>query len=112
MPSDSERRKWVRHPAGHQILCELVLAAVVKVVPRAVHNVSAGGCRLSLDLDVSVGAEGVARFTDRAERFYCQPAFRVVYCYEAPNRDYIMGLAFRQGLAPGELQRLKRLAPP
>jgi hypothetical protein len=112
MPFDSERHKWGRQPADPQILCELVLAGKLKVVPRAVHNVSAGGCRLSLDLDVSVGAEGVARFTDRAGQFYCQRAFRVVYCYEAPNRDYIMGLAFRQGLAPGELQRLKRLAPP
>ena len=112
MPSDSERRKWVRHPAGHQILCELVLAAVVKVVPRAVHNVSAGGCRLSLDLDVSVGAEGVARFTDRAERFYCQWAFRVVYCYEQPGRGYVLGTAFQQDLAPDQLERLRRLAPP
>jgi hypothetical protein len=112
MPSDSERRKWVRHPVGPQILCELVVAAVVKVVPRAVHNVSAGGCRLSLDLDVSVGAEGVARFTDRAERFYCQRAFRVVYCHEAPSRDFVTGLAFQRNLAPDELARLKRLAPP
>jgi hypothetical protein len=112
MPPEPERRAWHRHRAAPDLRCELVLGDILKVVPQAIHNLSAGGFRLALDLRVPPGLEGVARFTDRAERYYCQRGFRVVYCYEAPGRGYVLGAAFRRDLTPDELARLKGLAPP
>jgi PilZ domain len=112
MPPELERRAWDRHPADPQVRCELVLADTLKLVPQAIHNLSAGGFRLALDLLVPARLEGIARFTDQADRFYCQRGFRVMYCYEEPGRSYVLGAAFRRDLTPDELERLKRLAPP
>jgi PilZ domain-containing protein len=112
MPPEPERRQWGPYPADPLVRCELVLAGTVKLVPQAVHNLSAGGLRLALDVFVPAGLEGVARFTDPGERFYCRREFRVAYCREEPGRGYVLGAAFRRDLAPDELERLKRLTPP
>jgi hypothetical protein len=107
MNPDADRRQSPRQPADPQIGCELILGDTLKLESHAVHNLSAGGFRLPVDVLVPAGMEGVACFTDRAERFYCQLGFRVVYCSEQPGRGYVLGGAFRRALTPDELARLR-----
>ena len=112
MNPNADRRQSPRYPADPEVRCELVLGEALKLESQAIHNLSAGGFRLATDLLMPVGLEGVACFTDRAGQLYCQPGFRVVYCYEQPGRGYVLGAAFRRDLTPDELARLKGLAPP
>jgi hypothetical protein len=112
MDLDRDRRQSRRQPANPQVRCELVLGDALKLKPEAIHSLSAGGFRLAVDLRVPAGMEGIARFTGRADRFYCQRGFRVVFCYEEPGRGYVLGAAFRRPLTPDELERLRGLAHP
>jgi hypothetical protein len=107
MEPEPDRRQSPRHPAGPPVHCAIVLGCALKFEPRAVENVSTGGFRLATDLLMPVGLEGVACFTDRAGQLYCQPGFRVVYCYEQPGRGYVLGAAFHRDLTPDELERLR-----
>jgi PilZ domain len=108
---DRDRRQSPRQPADPQVRCELVLGDTVKIGPCAVHNISAGGFRLIVDLLVPADLRGVARFTVLIDQFYCQLSFRVVYCYEVPGAGYVLGAAFLRILTPDELERLWRDHP-
>jgi hypothetical protein len=111
MPARAERRKWRRHPADPQTVCDLLIDGAVECRALAVCNLSQGGARLRVGRRVAPGDTLRLFLHHEGRRVSCIGPARVLYAVGEPGGAYVVGLAFHRELSAAEVAGLKGSMP-
>src|SRR5260370_39657632 len=103
MPSLTDRRKWVRHPACPQTTCDLLIAGAFLVTALRVRDVAEGGAGLVVDVPIPIGQALTVQLHNPATRVFVQWPARVVYCLPAVGGGFALGTALSYELGYGDV---------
>jgi hypothetical protein len=111
MPARAERRKWHRHQADPQTVCDLLIDGAVECRALEVCNLSQGGARLRVGRRAAPGDRLRAFLHHEGRRVYCIRPARAVYVVGEPGGAYVVGLAFHRELSAAEVEGLQGSMP-
>lgn len=106
-PSQVERRQWIRHPCGPEMVCRLAAVGEEPFWALRVQNISPGGIKLVLDRVLEVDEEVTAEVQHRLRGVIYRRRLRVMFSFEDLRGAIIVGADFRPELTEAEFQNLR-----